>query len=238
LENIYDMQRGLGELSVRMNVQFRNEAFLRSALCHSSYVNEVKSGVTSNERLEFLGDSVLSLIVSEHLYQRFPDSDEGFLSSIRAYVVSERVLSEISAGLGIGDFLLLGRGEIETGGRFRKSNLANALEAVLGVIYLDSGLESARTFILPLLEPYIEPGRNKKSLVNYKTKLQEFCQKKFKAIPIYIVTKEWGPDHDKNFLIKVQVGSKQLGMGEGKSIQKAEQNAARNSLLFLNVIKS
>lgn len=184
-----------------------------------------------------MGDSVLGLITSEYLYKRFYEYNEGKLSKIKAKVISENPLYQIASSLNLGAFLLLGRGERETGGAERKSNLANLLEALLAAIYLDQGLDATREFILCHLKNIIDDIDKNILIKDYKTILQEFCQKKYKVLPEYRLVSEKGPDHNKQFKVTIFVNGKEYSSGTGKSKSKAEQAAARDSLCRLNVIK-
>lgn len=221
----------LEKIEEKLGVKFKDRQLLQTAFVHRSYLNE-RPGfkLPSNERLEFLGDAVLQLTVSEYLYQNFPEKPEGELTNYRASIVNAKTLSEVSGKLGLGEFLLLSRGEEASGGRQRPYLLANTFEALLGVIYLDQGLETARSFvdqnILPLLEGIIKEELYK----DYKSKLQELAQEIQSVTPTYKVLKEEGPDHAKHFRVGVFVNDSQVGVGDGSSKQIAEQEAARSAL--------
>lgn len=177
------------------------------------------------------------MITSEYLFKRFLDYDEGKLSKIKAKVISESALFQIAYTLGLGSYLLLGKGERDTGGAERKSNLANLLEAFIAAIYLDQGIESARNFIICYIKDIIDDLDKNILIKDYKTILQEFCQKKFKVLPEYRLTSENGPDHNKQFKVTIFINGKEYYSGMGKSKSKAEQSAARDTLCKLNVVK-
>lgn len=215
-----------------VGVSFNNKALLLCALMHSSYAKRVRKRkpYIDNERLEFFGDAVLKFIVSEYLYQRFPKYDEGDLSKIRARVVSDRVLAKLASDIRLGEYIFFSYGEQNTGGRTRDSNLANALEAVLGAVYLDQGLLVVRTFFLKLLEQYSSDLFSRKKMKDWKTVLQEMTQKQRRSLPDYSVIKEEGPDHQKIFHVSVRVVLTQGSFkaeGLGVSKKDAEQNAAK-----------
>lgn len=203
---------------------FKNKDFLKLALTHSSYANESKKQGAYNERLEFLGDAVLQLVTSEKLYKENPDMPEGQLSKQRAAIVCEDALAGYSRRISMGDFLQVGKGEESTGGRERASILADAFEAVVGAIFLDTGIENAKKFILSFVDDA------HLSLQDYKTLLQEIIQKNPGERLSYIVESETGPDHDKNFKVGVFLNSNPIGSGSGKSKKQAEQQAAKEAL--------
>ncbi|MBE6728017.1 MAG: ribonuclease III [Ruminococcaceae bacterium] len=216
-------------LEEKLNYKFKNISLLHNALTHSSYANEVRSGYTSNERLEFLGDSVLSIIVSELLYSRFPNTPEGELTKIRASLVCEKSLCAFSRELDIGSYLKLGKGEDKGGGRERDSILADAFEAVLAAIYLDGGMEPARNHVMKFVLRELE-CHDDESFKDYKTALQEIIQRNPEESVTYILTGESGPDHDKVFTVEVHLNSNVIGRGTGKNKKKAEQMAAKQAL--------
>ena len=205
-------------------------SLLRTALTHKSFAHEEKS--ESNERLEFLGDAVLGLVVGEYLYRRFPRAREGEMAKIRAQVVSEPILARRSKALGLGRFLRLGRGEAASGGRDRESILADAFEAVAAAFFLAAGLERARAFILGQLEGEIEEAVSGRSFSDFKTLLQEELQEEGEK-PRYEVAREEGPDHGKEFTVVVYAYGRPLGQGRGRSKKEAEQSAAREALANL-----
>lgn len=222
------------ELDVFMNFigyQFNDPDLLNRALTHSSYNNE-KSNFQkeNNERLEFLGDAILDAVISEHLYNRFSAYEEGDLTRMRACIVCEHSLAECASKLQIGKYLLLGKGEENTGGRKRNSILADTVEALFGAVYLDGGWKKTRVFILTCLKNLIQEAVNGKRYLDYKTKLQEVVQAKSDFAIHYDTVKEEGPDHNKTFYIDVFVGKRIKGSGVGKSKKEAEQNAAQDAL--------
>ena len=208
------------------NIQytFKDKSLLTLALTHSSYANESKNHIEYNERLEFLGDAVLQLVTSEKLYKENPNMPEGKMSKTRAALVCEDALANYSRQIDLGRFMLLGRGEDNTGGRERPSILADAFEALIGAIFLDGGIAPAKKFVLRFL--------NDKNLhlQDYKTLLQEIIQQNPGERLSYIVVNEEGPDHDKSFTVEVHLNSNPIGHGEGKSKKQAEQQAAKEAL--------
>ncbi len=208
-------------------IKFKNLLLLNLAFSHRSYANEISEDVANNEKLEFLGDSVLGLAVAEYLYVSLPSKAEGDLAKIKSFVVSEDSLSEIAKHIKIDNFILIGKGEEYSGGRSKKALLADALEAVIGAYFIDSGFKAARKFILKYLVPEITKVLEDKHKKDYKTLLQEYVQKRFKSYPKYSIQKKTGPDHDKTFWMEVAVGNKKYGPGKGKNKKEAEQNAAR-----------
>ncbi|WP_447977819.1 ribonuclease III [Candidatus Nitrospira bockiana] len=217
---------------------FRDPALLDEALTHKSHVNEVKPKQGKhNERLEFLGDAALTLVVSERLVEMFPDSTEGELSKFKARLVSEPLLAGAARRLDLGALLRLGRGEELTQGREKPSLLANALEALVAAVYLDGGLEAARRFILRVLEQEFQELQSHGGpalLQDYKTRFQEWCQKRYDTLPHYRLVKEVGPDHQKTFEVHLVVNGDVLGVGVGRSKKEAEQMAARQALAQTN----
>ena len=220
----------LTELQQSIGVTFTNETVLKQAFVHRSYLNESKEFRESNERLEFLGDAVLSFITSDYLYTTYPQFPEGILTNIRSTLVKTKSLATVAANLHLGELLLLSRGEESSGGRLNESLLADCFEALLGTIFLDQGIDGARTFLLTFLLPKSEEIIRTKSYVDYKSELQERVQEQTKVSPIYRVVKSEGPDHDKTFWVEVLQGDTKLGQGTGKSKQEAEQQAASNAL--------
>lgn len=206
---------------------FNSKQLLMQALTHSSYANEHKSThLNDNERLEFLGDAILDLVVSDYLYKKHKDFPEGDLSKLRASIVCEAFLTKVAKEIHLGDFLLLGKGEEMTGGRTRTSILADAVEAVIGAIYLDTDLKGAQTFIYNKIVFFKESLSAGKASEDYKTHLQELIQKESSDPLSYRVISEEGPDHDKCFNVEVIHEGQVLGTGSGKSKKEAEQNAA------------
>ena len=209
---------------------FQNETLLRQALTHSSYANERHRKSEDNERLEFLGDAVLELVSSEFLFLNYPKLSEGDLTKLRASLVCEPTLAACTAQMQLGDFVRLGRGEEQTGGRRRKSILSDALEAVIGAIYLDGGFTNAKEFILKFILTDIE---HKKLFYDSKTILQEFVQGNYEEALSYRLLEESGPDHNKNFTVEARIGDRAIGSGSGRTKKAAEQEAAYQALLLL-----
>ncbi len=213
---------------------FTKPELLTRALTHKSYANENRSGLEHNEKLEFLGDAVLDLVIGEYLFEFFPEDSEGGLSKKRASVVNEEVLSEIAQTLSLEQLLRLGKGEAQTGGAQKPRLLASAFEAVLGALFLDQGFEKTKAFIRErfqgkMSQLSVEVDYEK----DYKTRLQEVVQKKLKATPTYTLLSEEGPPHDRYFQVSVNVLNETLGKGMGKSKKSAEQNAAEQALVGL-----
>jgi len=228
----------LDNLETNIGIKFRNKSLLEQALRHRSYLNEAKEkNLTSNERLEFLGDAVASLIISSLLYQKFPKAPEGDLTNLRSALVRTQTFAEVAKNLDLGSYLSLSRGEEAEGGRQNPSLLADALEALLGAIYLDSGLEKAKYFIYRHLLPFLPKILKERSLKDFKSLLQEKIQSVKKITPVYKVVEITGPDHDRTFTVKVLIGKKSLAIGTGRSKQIAEQEAAREALEKLGFIK-
>ncbi len=208
---------------------FKNEKLLYEALSHSSFANENKKSRRSNERLEFLGDSVLSIVVSEYLFENYHHMPEGELTRIRASLVCEKSLYEFAQEIHLGDYIMLGKGEENTGGRERPSILADAFEAVIAAIFLDGGLECARDFIMKFV-PHNVTTKGAVSFNDYKTILQEIVQKNPEEKVDYFLIGESGPDHDKAFTVQVKLNTNVIGEGTGKSKKQAEQMAAKEAL--------
>lgn len=227
------MQRNMAQLETDIRYVFKDRRLLKTALTHSSYANENKM-LSYNERLEFLGDSVLSIVVSDHLFKNYPHLPEGKLTKLRARIVCEISLSKTSRNIGLGHYLFLGNGEELTGGRDRPSILADALEALIASIYLDGGFEQARDFILCQMKSIIEEAVTGKLFIDYKTHLQELIQKKCAGRLVYHIYDEAGPDHAKIFFSSVSVNEKIIGTGKGKNKKEAEQEAARMALIDMS----
>lgn len=217
------------ELEDNIGYHFKNQGILKTALTHSSYANETKCPGGSNERLEFLGDSVLGFVVADHLYRNFPNLPEGELTKKRAALVCEKACCGFSRQLDVGKFLQLSHGEQNSGGRTRSSILADAFEAVIAAIYLDGGMEEARSFILRFILPLMQNAKPK-TFKDYKTALQEIIQKNPEEKLEYVLTGESGPDHDKHFTVEVHLNSNIIGKGGGRSKKEAEQQAAREAM--------
>jgi len=222
-------------LQQSLGVTFNNISLLEQALVHSSYVNENPGlAPTSNERLEFLGDAVLGLAVAERLYQGFPRFTEGQMTRLRAALVRRETLARMAQAIGLGDHLYLGKGEEASGGRQKPVNLAGAIEAVIGAIFLDQGLARAQDFTLRLLETNLRKAVTRRDAIDYKSELQELIQATEQQAPTYHIINSTGPDHDKRFTVEVRVGDALLGQGSGKSKKTAESEAARAALVKLN----
>ena len=219
-------------LQKKLDYKFKNVKLLENALNHSSYANEVRGGITSNERLEFLGDSVLSVIVASYLFENFKTIPEGELTKLRASLVCEKSLCAFSREIGVGEFLHLGKGEEKGGGRERDSILADAFEAVLAAIYLDGGMKNAEKFVLRFILPELS-HRDDEVFKDYKTALQEIIQRNPEENVSYHLTGESGPDHDKVFEVEVHLNSNVIGKGRGKNKKQAEQMAAKEALLLM-----
>ncbi|MBQ8687492.1 MAG: ribonuclease III [Ruminococcus sp.] len=223
---------GLKRFESYIDYHFKNQDLLVEALSHSSYANEKKKCRCSNERLEFLGDSVLSIIVSDYLFSQYPDMPEGELTKLRASLVCEKALFVFAKEIHLGEFLLLGKGEENTGGRERASILADAFEAVIAAIYLDGGMESASKHVLRFIPKHVEKSSNL-GFRDYKTVLQEIVQKNPEEKVEYVLAGECGPDHDKAFTVQVCLNSNVIGTGTGKSKKAAEQMAAKEALALM-----
>ena len=219
-------------LEENLRYEFKNKKLLINALTHSSYANEARDGVSSNERLEFLGDSVLSIVVSEYIYKEFNNLPEGELTKLRASLVCEKSLCQFSRELELGKYLRLGKGEDKGGGRERDSILADAFEAVLAAMYLDGGFNVAKNHLMRFIKNELK-HTDDEVFKDYKTALQEIIQKNPEESVTYILTKETGPDHDKVFEVEVRLNSNTIGKGIGKNKKQAEQSAAKEALRLM-----
>ena len=217
-------------LQLTIGITFKNQELLKQAFYHRSFLNEAKHIKESNERLEFLGDSILSFLSSHYLYQHYPHYPEGTLTNIRSSIVKTQSLGQVAKNLSFGELLFLSKGEEEGGGRNNISLLADSFEAFLGALFLDQGLEKAQAFLTAYLFSNIAAIINNKSYIDFKSYLQELVQETHKISPTYVVVKTEGPDHDRTFWIEVSIGKKLLGSGIGKSKQEGEQQAAQNAL--------
>ena len=215
----------------KLGYRFRDPRLLEKALTHSSYANEGRHGLESNERLEFLGDSVLGFVAAKYLFEK-ENGPEGELTKLRAAVVCEKALCSYSKELGLGNYLLLGKGERLTGGAERPSILADAFEAVIAAMFLDGGLEPVRGFVLRFVEKDANNQR-KRHFKDYKTTLQEIVQQNPEEKLEYVLTGESGPDHSKQFVVEVHLNSNVIGTGRGRSKKEAEQQAAREALKLM-----
>jgi ribonuclease III len=214
-----------------IGVNFKDKSLLRQAFVHRSYINENRgAGLLHNERLEFLGDAVLQLVITDYLYKKYPAMDEGEMTSVRSVLVNADTCSEVAQKLGVNDYLLLSKGESKDSGRARQYILANTLEAIIGAIYLDHGYETASDFIYKHITVLAEDIVEKRAWIDSKSLFQAKAQEHEGSTPVYKTLSESGPDHDKKFSVGVFVGEKKLGIGEGKSKQDAEQEAAREAL--------
>ena len=220
------------DLEAAIGYKFHNISLLQNALTHSSYANERwHNSLLSNERLEFLGDSILGMLVAEYLFRNFPDRPEGELTRMRADMVCEKTLAGVAEKIHLGEHLLLGHGEEQGGGRSRESILADAVESVIAASFLDGGMEAALHFIKTFI--LVEVPVSQLHNMDYKTKLQELVQQKKNQVLSYNLLSETGPDHDKHFEVCVALNGKEVGRGEGRSKKRAEQEAARLAITKL-----
>lgn len=218
-------------LEARIGVTFRNPALLQQSLIHSSYVNENPDDAPeSNERLEFLGDAVLGLIVANELYGAFPDEDEGRLTELRAHLVRRDTLAKAARRLKLGEALLLGKGEAAGGGRSRPTNLSRVYEALVGAIFLDRGLATTRRFVRASLEDEFADVSESAFPDDPKSRLQELSQSLHQSAPVYRLLEARGPDHDRQFTVEAVIDGETLGCGQGRSKQQAQKEAAREAL--------
>lgn len=214
-----------------MNIpKFNNLKLYQQVFTHRSYLNESRENIYSNERLEFLGDSILSFIVSSHIYAKYPHDNEGDLTNLRSILTNTETLSQIGKIMELGKYLRLSKGEESGGGRNNKSLLANTFEALLGGVFLDQGIEAAKALVTETILKREEEIIADQGLKDPKSHLQEVVQERFKVSPTYTILKEEGPDHARTYTIEASVGDHQLGVGTGHSKQEAEKNAARNAL--------
>lgn len=218
----------------KINYKFKNDRLLYEALSHSSFANENKKQRNSNERLEFLGDSVLSIVVSDYIFEHFKHLPEGELTKLRASLVCEKSLFEFSKKIDLGNYIFLGKGEELTGGRTRPSIISDAFEAVIAAIYLDGGMEPVSKYILSFIPEDISPSGSK-SFHDYKTMLQEIIQRNPEEKIEYFLKSESGPDHDKKFTVQVKLNNNVIGEGMGHSKKNAEQAAAREALELMGI---
>lgn len=212
--------------------EFKNKELLNTALTHSSYANENGGKIMYNERLEFLGDSVLGMITAEYFFKTHPELPEGQLTKLRAAMVCEKSLYNFAQSIKLGEFMKMGKGEINTGGRQRPSILADAFESVIAAIYLDAGFEEAKKFVLGFVA---NAAVDEPVISDYKTALQEIVQKNHGEILEYFMVGESGPDHNKTFIVEVRLNSNVIGTGEGRSKKQAEQAAAKEALALMGV---
>jgi ribonuclease-3 len=220
----------------KFQLHFNNNCLIITAFKHRSYLNVTNEDRTaSNERLEFLGDAVLDLVITQYLYEKFPKRTEGQLSKIKSILVSQPVLAEIAGNLMLGDMILINKGEEKTGGRQRRSLLSDTFEAIVGAIYLDKGLDTAREFIYQHLLSHFKSIVQRELFKNYKSILLEYAQSQYGKLPEYKVLEEYGPDHDKRFVIAVYLDGDEVGKGNGKSKKIAEQEAAKYAMQQLGL---
>ncbi len=225
-------------LEARLLISFPDQALGLAALTHKSYTNEHReAGATDNERLEFLGDAVIDLAISQRLMERFPQATEGELSKLRALIVNEEGLAKIARRIGLGELLLLGRGEELTGGRSKNSVLADALEAVIGAVYLSGGLSKVMELVDRHFAAALQGVAEGRSGYDYKTRLQEEVQNRLRLSPKYRVISESGPDHEKTFEVEASIGSELSARAAGRSKKEAEQAAARELSLLLSELE-
>ncbi len=231
-EILAEHMESLRELETTIQYTFKDKDKLLLAVTHSSYANEKRiEGLTSNERLEFLGDAVLNIVTSEWIYKGFPAMPEGEMTKIRASIVCESSLMKCANKIKLGKYLILGKGEENTGGRTRTSILSDAFEALIGAIYLDGGLNASRQFISSAMVELFANINNNAVFIDYKTQFQELIQKSGEQKINYEILDEKGPDHNKVFVAQLSVGMKVFGIGEGRSKKEAEQNAAKAALI-------
>lgn len=221
-----DRRKELQLFEKHASIKFKKQELLNLAFSHRSFANENALDIGNNEKLEFLGDSVLGLVVAEYLFLQFPEKLEGDLARIKSFVVSEDSLADIARDLRVDNYILIGKGEEYSGGRTKKALLADCLEAIIGAYFIDSGWKASQRFILRMLIPEIDKVVEDRHRKDYKTLLQELVQKRFKSYPKYSLQKRTGPDHDKTFWMEVRIGEQTFGPGQGKNKKEAEQAAA------------
>ena len=232
-----DRKKKLKKIQNLLGYKFKNIDYLNRALTHKSYANENKKyKLKDNERLEFLGDAVLSLVISDYIFATYPEKREGEMAKLRSSVVSSKTLFKKSKEFSIGEYILLGKGEESTGGRTRFSNLTNVFEALIGAIFIDSNFEKAKKFILKIFIKDINTSLDKKNYLDYKSILQEYTQHHYKLRPIYKLIKEEGPEHQKKFTIEVFINSKSYGIGTGKTKKEAQRDAAGTAIKTLKLL--
>jgi ribonuclease-3 len=224
------------ELQKTLGVAFEQQELLTQALTHSSYANENPGfAPASNERLEFLGDAILGLIVAENLFRDFPSMAEGEMTRLRSILVKQETLARVAEAIRLGSYLHLGKGEEASGGREKPANLARALEALIAAVYLDHGFAVTEQLVLEILDTELLKTLYQGTIIDYKSQLQEMLQAKMQQTPVYNLIETQGPDHDKNFTVEVRIGNEILATGIGRSKKKAETEAARAALEQLQV---
>ncbi len=230
-------KKKIEQLQNIIGIRFEDDSILFHALRHTSYVNEkarFKSKLLlSNERLEFLGDSVVGLVIVEYLYKHFAENTEGDLAKAKSVLASETILAQAARKISLGDFIFMGHGEIMSGGKDRDSLLADAFEALCAAIYLDCGFNRARDFIIELIYEYVDVVMQDSLYLDYKTKLQEMTQSGLKSLPEYKLIDSLGPSHDPEFVVECIIGDKKCGVGRGKSKKEAEQKSAEKAIEYL-----
>ncbi|MEN3008917.1 ribonuclease III [Pseudothermotoga sp.] len=222
------------ELMDKIEYRFYDPSLLFTALCHSSYAHEEKQrgrkDIESNERLEFLGDAVLDLLMAEHLYKNYPEASEGTMAKVKAAAASEEVLAQVARDIELNRYIFLGHGEELNAGRERDSILSGSLEALAAALYLDGGFKVVDRILIPHISRYISQIIEGKVVLDYKTVLQELAQERYKTLPKYVLVRQEGPPHMKKFFVEVKLRGRSLAIGEGPSIKDAEKNAAKLAL--------
>lgn len=220
----------LATLQQTLGISFNQPALLSQALTHSSFANENPDAATSNERLEFLGDAVLGLIVAENLYRNFPELPEGQMTKIRSYLVKQETLAQVAKNIDLGSYLYLGKGEESSGGQEKPANLARALEAIIAALYLDQGLQVTEELILKILDQEFQTAISEDIVTDYKSRLQEYLQAQSQPAPYYHLVGTEGPDHAKKFIVEARLNDTVLATGTGRAKKLAEMEAARIAL--------
>lgn len=225
------MEINFNEFEKIANHEFADKGLLKQAFTHRSFVNENRGQGSHNERLEFLGDAVLELVITHYLYSKYPEESEGALTLYRASLVNTQTLSKVASKLEMNEYLLLSKGESKDNGKARDNILANTVESVIGALYLDAGYEKARDFILDNISTLIDEIVENGSWIDAKSKFQEKAQEATGITPSYVTVRETGPDHDKKFTVGVYLDREEIAQGNGNSKQEAEQSAAKNGLI-------
>ncbi|MBN1898958.1 MAG: ribonuclease III [Spirochaetes bacterium] len=227
-------KKQLKELQSKLKVKFKKTELLNLSLTHSSYAHEIYHNEDHNEKLELLGDAVLSFVITEYLYRKYRDSSESFLAHLKSFIISEPFLFKVAKKMALNKYILLGRGEEKSGGRNKSSVLADSLEGLIGAVFMDAGIVRSKRFILKYFEPFIkEFKKNIEDIKDWKSRFQEIAQKLFKLNPEYFIIKEEGPDHRKQFQIAVKVGNRIFGKGTGFNKKEAEKQAAEDAMRHL-----
>jgi ribonuclease-3 len=228
-------EKSLGELMVRLGISFKDQRLLQRAFTHRSYINEHPEAIEDNERLEFLGDAVLDFLVGAWLYNQFPEMREGELTRLRSALVRTEQLAEFAIQMGLGELMLLGRGEEEGGGRSRKALLCGTFEALVGAVFLEGGIEAVKAFVEPELEKSSVKILNERKDQDPKSLLQEWAQSQGFGPPVYRLVASYGPEHEKVFSIEVLINNTIYGYGDGRNKQQAAKAAALNALYALDI---